>query len=97
MPEEALSCHICQSKKLHKFLSLGPIPLANSFLPPDQLGATEPYYPLDVCFCSNCGLVQLAQVIAPEIMFKDYAYLTGHIRADESPLRRACRECYSEV
>ena len=77
MPEEALSCHICQSKKLHKFLSLGPIPLANSFLPPDHLGATEPYYPLDVCFCSNCGLVQLAQVIAPEILFKDYAYLTG--------------------
>lgn len=72
-----LTCHICQSKELHKFLSLGPIPLANSFLKPDQLGVTEPYYPLDVCFCSNCGLVQLAQVIAPEIMFKDYAYLTG--------------------
>ena len=71
------TCHICQSKKLHKFLSLGPIPLANSFLPPDQLGVTEPYYPLDVCFCSNCGLVQLAQVIAPEVLFKDYAYLTG--------------------
>jgi len=71
------TCHICQNKKLHKFLSLGPIPLANSFLPPDQLGVTEPYYPLDVCFCSNCGLVQLAQIIAPEILFKDYAYLTG--------------------
>ncbi len=71
------TCHICQSKKLHKFLSLGPIPLANSFLQPNQLGVTEPYYPLDVCFCSNCGLVQLAQVITPEILFKDYAYLTG--------------------
>ena len=71
------TCHICQNKKLHKFLSLGPIPLANSFLQPDQLGVTEPYYPLDVCFCSNCGLVQLAQIIAPEILFKDYAYLTG--------------------
>lgn len=71
------TCHICQSKKLHRFLSLGPIPLANSFLQPNQLGVTEPYYPLDVCFCSNCGLVQLAQVITPEILFKDYAYLTG--------------------
>jgi len=71
------TCHICQSKKLHKIHSLGPIPLANSFLKPDQLGVTEPYYPLDVCFCSNCGLVQLAQVIAPGILFKDYAYLTG--------------------
>lgn len=72
-----LACHICQNKKLHKFLSLGPIPLANSFLQQDQLSVSEPYYPLDVCYCSNCGLVQLAQVIAPEILFKNYAYLTG--------------------
>lgn len=72
-----LACHICQNKKLRKFLSLGPIPLANSFLQQDELSVPEPYYPLDVCFCSNCGLVQLAQVIAPEILFKDYAYLTG--------------------
>jgi novobiocin biosynthesis protein NovU/D-mycarose 3-C-methyltransferase len=72
-----LACHICQNKKLRKFLSLGPIPLANSFLQQDELSVPELYYPLDVCFCSNCGLVQLGQVIAPEILFKDYAYLTG--------------------
>lgn len=71
------ACRICQEGKLHKFLSLGSIPLANSFLRQDQLGVPEPYYPLDVCFCGNCGLVQLAQVVDPEIMFKDYVYQTG--------------------
>jgi len=71
------ACSICRSRTLHKFLSLGPIPLANSFLREDQLSAPEPHYPLDVCFCSTCGLVQLAHVVDPEILFKDYAYLTS--------------------
>lgn len=70
-------CRICQSPRLDMFLSLGPMPLANSFLKQEQLNKPEPHYPLDVVFCSNCGLVQLAQVVDPEIMFKDYAYQTG--------------------
>src|SRR4030042_1082250 len=70
-------CRICQSPKLHMILSLGPMPLANSFLKKEQLNKPEPHYPLDVVFCPNCGLVQLAQVVDPEIMFKDYAYQTG--------------------
>lgn len=70
-------CRICQSPRLDMFLSLGPMPLANSFLKQEQLNKPEQHYPLDVVFCSNCGLVQLAQVIDPQIMFKDYAYQTG--------------------
>jgi novobiocin biosynthesis protein NovU/D-mycarose 3-C-methyltransferase len=70
-------CRICQRPNLETFLSLGPMPLANSFLKQEQLNEPELHYPLDVVFCSNCGLVQLAQVVDPEIMFKDYAYQTG--------------------
>lgn len=72
-----MNCHICQSEKLYKFLSLGPMPLANSYLREDQLNLPEPYYPLDVYFCDNCGLVQLGETVSPEILFKDYAYITG--------------------
>ncbi len=53
------------------------MPLANGFLLEEQLSAPEPCYPLDVCFCSTCGLVQLGYVVAPEIMFKDYPFLTS--------------------
>ena len=74
---EVTECRICSSKELHNFLSLGPIPLANSYLKKEQLTEPEPYYPLSICFCSKCGLVQLGQVVAPEVMFSDYAYLTG--------------------
>lgn len=69
-------CRVCGSEELHKFLSLGPTPLANSFLRDKQIDL-EPYYPLDVYFCSNCYLVQLLDVVSPEVLFKEYAYVTG--------------------
>ncbi len=71
------NCRICGNTKLDKFLSLGPTPLANNFLKSDQLNREELYYPLDVYFCNKCHLVQLLDIVPPEVMFKDYAYITG--------------------
>lgn len=53
------------------------MPLANRFLREDQLSMPEPYYPLDVYYCNTCGLVQLGFTVPPEVLFKDYRYLTG--------------------
>jgi SAM-dependent methyltransferase len=71
------SCRICKNPSLHRFLSLGPTPLANQFLRRDQLGDSELTYPLDVCYCPNCFLVQLEDVVSPEILFRDYVYVSG--------------------
>ena len=71
------ACRVCRGEALHKFLSLGPMPLANRFLREDQLSMPEPYYPLDVYYCNTCGLVQLGYTVPPEVMFKDYPYLTS--------------------
>lgn len=70
-------CRVCAGNHLEKFLTLGPTPLANSYLTKEQLGQVEDFYPLDVYFCRDCCLVQLLDVVSPEVMFKDYAYLTG--------------------
>lgn len=70
------TCRICGSRDLEKFLSLGPTPLANNFLKEEQLGQ-EQYYPLDVYFCNNCYLIQLLDIVPPEVMFRDYAYMTS--------------------
>jgi len=70
------TCRICNSKDVHKFISLGPTPLANSFLNTKET-SQELYFPLDVYFCNNCYLVQLLDIVNPEEMFKDYAYITG--------------------
>jgi SAM-dependent methyltransferase len=71
------TCRLCGSKNLHPFLSLGPIPLANAFLKSPQEFDGEPVYPLDACFCADCTLVQLSDVIAPEVLFRHYHYVTG--------------------
>ncbi len=71
------TCRICRGERLNTFLSFGSMPLVNNFLREEQLGTPEHRFPLDVCFCDNCGLVQLGYVVDPEIMFKNYAYLTG--------------------
>ncbi|MBM3229944.1 class I SAM-dependent methyltransferase, partial [Candidatus Parvarchaeota archaeon] len=71
------NCRICNSSSLYFFLKLGPTPLANRFIKPGEENLPEPKYPLDVCLCSDCGLVQLGFVVPPEILFRDYIYFSS--------------------
>lgn len=68
-------CRICGSSELVSFLNLGPMPIPNGFLSRDDLKKKEDYYPLKVCVCKNCWLVQLTHTIPPEIMFENYVYI----------------------
>ena len=70
-------CRICQGTDLGRFLSLGSTPLANRFLTEAQLDEPEPEYPLDVLFCRACGLVQLGEVVPPEVLFRHYLYASS--------------------
>ena len=70
------TCRICGGKGLKMFLSLGPSPLANGFLRAEDLNI-DPVYPLDVYFCTACHLIQLLDVIEPEVLFRHYLYVTG--------------------
>jgi SAM-dependent methyltransferase len=70
------TCRACDGKRLHKILVLGPQPLANSFLTREQLSQEEPSYPLDVYACEDCGLLQLVHVVSPEVLFRDYIYVS---------------------
>lgn len=69
-------CRVCESKKMHRFLVLGPMPLPNYFLKKEQF-SSEVSYPLDVYFCENCHMVQLLDIVSPKIMFEEYYYTTG--------------------
>lgn len=71
------TCRACSQESLRSFIELGPTPLANSFLKTTDEFAAEISYPLDVYFCENCSLVQLADVVDPEILFRNYIYVTG--------------------
>jgi SAM-dependent methyltransferase len=71
------TCRACGATDLVPFLWLGEVPLANSYLAPDQVDGPEPRFPLEVYFCSGCSLVQLLDVVKPEVLFSNYLYRTG--------------------
>ena len=69
------NCRMCNSKNLFLFLDLGFTPPADQFRRKDQLKEEDTYYPLQVCVCDDCGLVQLNHVVSPEILYRnDYPY-----------------------
>jgi len=70
-------CRACGEERLTRFLVLGPQPLANANLRDLADARDEQRFPLDVYFCEQCSLVQLADVIDPEVLFRHYIYVTG--------------------
>jgi hypothetical protein len=71
------ACRSCGHKDLQLVLSLGPMPLANALLSPEQLGESEPAYPLDLAFCPRCTLVQITETVPPEELFREYLYFSS--------------------
>ena len=72
------SCRFCAAPLRHTFVDLGMSPLCESYVPPDRLGAMEPFYPLHVRICERCLLVQLEELVAPEEIFTEYAYFSSY-------------------
>src|SRR3990167_4987625 len=72
-----MKCRICKNDKLKAFLSLGTTPLANSFLSKEDLKKEEKKFPLELCFCDKCKLVQLTYIVPSEDMFSNYVYLSS--------------------
>ncbi len=70
-------CRVCRSPNLTNFLYLGLMPSVNNFLTSYQLNDPEPKYPLTVCFCHNCGMVQTREVVDPVVMYKNYVYISS--------------------
>jgi SAM-dependent methyltransferase len=72
------ACRFCGAALTHTLVDLGMSPLCESFLAADQLDAMEPFYPLHVRVCSSCLLVQLPAYVAPEAIFREYAYFSAY-------------------
>ncbi|MDX1429228.1 MAG: class I SAM-dependent methyltransferase [Rhodothermales bacterium] len=70
-------CIICKSSDVREFLDLGETTLANKFLTEEELERHEPYYPLRIGQCSECGHVQLMEHVPPHEMFEEYLYISS--------------------
>ena len=68
-------CLACGSEHLIPTLDLGNQPLANSYKDsPDQV---QEEFPLAINRCKDCFHVQLTHAVNPELMFKEYLYVSG--------------------
>ena len=70
-------CRICRANTLENVLDLGEQPLANSFIAPADAEKAEARYPLELARCTTCGHVQLSVTVPPEVMFRNYLYVSG--------------------
>ena len=58
-------------------LDLGSTPPANAYVKEEDLEKPESSFPLALYYCRTCSLAQLLDVVSPEVLFKDYHYVTG--------------------
>ncbi len=71
-------CTFCKKNGLELILSLGRTTLADRILSEKQLYEPEPTAPLDLCFCTNCSLVQIDETMDPKILYHDdYPYFSS--------------------
>ena len=78
MVDSSARCRSCGADAPPLVLSLGKTPIADVLLSADELGAPEATFPLAVVFCTECGLLQLQETVAPEVLYGgDYPYYTS--------------------
>jgi SAM-dependent methyltransferase len=72
------ACRSCGSQALAPILSFGRTPLADRLLTEADLAAADVTAPLDLVLCEACGLVQITETVAPEVLFGgDYPYFSS--------------------
>ncbi len=71
-------CRACESRNLFEFLNFGPMAIPNIYKTPKEIQTrSQMTFQLDANLCLDCGLVQLGQIVPPELLFAaDYAYKT---------------------
>ena len=73
-------CRGCGSSDLECFLDLGDMPLAGGFLPNSKEAISrEKKFKLDIFFCNECSLVQILEIVDPDIMFQDYSFSSSTV------------------
>ncbi len=68
-------CRGCLGNKLFSALDLGDLPIANELLQFQNSDLDK--FPLHLRICDECGLGQVADVVTPERIFRDYRYLSS--------------------
>lgn len=93
-------CRFCLQQTLQPFIDFGNVPLAGGFF---SKGATrkdfeqERLYPLVVCFCTNCSLVQVSDVVESSVLFEHYFYFSSAIGSLVTHFQQYAKDLLSMV
>jgi len=71
------SCRLCQSGNLELVLPIRPSPIADAYVPKEKINEEQVLYPLDLYLCLDCGHLQHLDIVNPEILFRNYIYVTS--------------------
>ena len=71
------ACRVCGAQALFEVMDFGRMALANAYLPDSSAIADEARFPMVLCLCDECGYVQINEEVAPDVLFKNYLYVTG--------------------
>lgn len=74
MNYEIKNCLCCNKSNLSCALDLNKQPLANSYSP---VGTELEEYPLAINLCEDCFHLQLSFRVDPDLMFRNYLYVSG--------------------
>ncbi len=70
-------CRLCDGRQLELVLPIAASPIADAYVPASRLGEPQERYPLDLYLCRDCGHVQNVDVVDPDVLFRDYIYVTA--------------------
>jgi SAM-dependent methyltransferase len=68
---------MCGSRDLSVVLAMTPTPPGDHYVTADTVSEPQPAYPMDLYMCGECGLAQLADVVDPELLYRNYIYNTS--------------------
>ena len=73
--KELKECLCCGSERIKLVLDLKEQPMANSFKESED--AAELMFPLRLNLCEDCTHLQLSHAVNPDLLFKNYLYVSG--------------------
>lgn len=71
-----VACQICGAHTVPG-LDLGMQPIGDLLLARGELNSPEVFYPMQMHHCLECGLTQLGYIVDPEIVYRNFPFVSG--------------------
>ena len=89
-----IKCAFCNNQSLDLVMDFGLNALAGGFLSKKQF-SSEKFYPMRLCFCSDCFAVQIIDQVEPDELFADYFYFSSSIGTLSSHFQKHAKNMVS--